>query len=320
MSKKNNEKRTPGKAKKTFLTVLSVILLIVVAAGAVLGYRYRSHIKAAIIWLTTSEEDIQKNIDSAKQQQAQALSDVGFNASKELDEALMKGEISPEEHTQILLGNATLEEILESKVQQPEDVTGEDTSPEQTEKQDKPEINDTQTDVEKSDADVEDVPKVPGNDGDKADGGKNETSKQPEVTQKPKPEDVEKPADVPKQPTADSADADKRIAELVTKMYVLKSEYTGAIEGVVASMKADYVKLPPEQRTTSAKQSIAAGYLGQINSMEAQCDAQVNAIVSELRQILKENGRDMSLADAILSTYAAEKENTKAYYLSTYGD
>ena len=54
--------------------------------------------------------------------------------------------------------------------------------------------------------------------------------------------------------------------------------------------------------------------------MEAQCDAQVDAIVSELRPLLRESGKDMSLADSILSTYASEKENTKAYYLSQYGD
>ena len=103
-------------------------------------------------------------------------------------------------------------------------------------------------------------------------------------------------------------------------MYVLKSEYEGSVAAIVESMKSEFAALPAGQRTTSAKSSIASRYMGTINSMEAQCDAQVNAIVSELRQVLSANGRDMSLADSILSTYAAEKENTKAYYLSQYGD
>ena len=103
-------------------------------------------------------------------------------------------------------------------------------------------------------------------------------------------------------------------------MYVLKSEYEGSVAGIVESMKAEFVALPPEQRTRSSKSNIASRYMGTINAMEAQCDAQVDAIVAELKQVLKSSGRDLSLADTILSTYAAEKENTKAYYLSQYGD
>ncbi len=319
MGKENKEIKKQGRVKKTVLTVLSLLLLIILIAAAILGYRYRSHIKAAIIWLTTSDEDIQKNIDKAKDKQTEVLNNSGFNASKELDEALMTGKISPEEHTQILLGNVTLEEILLSKADESETVV-----PEQTQTGDEPQINDTQTDdkseTESPGTDVEDRPSQPDVGGDKKDDGKIDKPKEPEIPQSTKPEDTGKPAAPTNEQTSATGDVDKRIAELVTRMYVLKSEYTGAIDGVVASMKAEYVKLPPEQRTTSAKQSIAAGYMSKINSMEMQCDAQVNAIVAELRQILKDNGRDMALADAILATYATEKENTKAYYLSTYGD
>lgn len=137
-------------------------------------------------------------------------------------------------------------------------------------------------------------------------------------TPEQKPEQQTKPSDGNGVNT--SASVDEQVASLVTKMYVLKSEYEGSVAGVVSSMKAEYSALPAAQRNTSAKSSIASRYMGTINAMEAQCDAQVNSVVSELRQILKENGRDTSLADSILSTYAAEKENTKAYYLSQYGD
>ena len=52
----------------------------------------------------------------------------------------------------------------------------------------------------------------------------------------------------------------------------------------------------------------------------ADITARVKAVVDELRQLLKSNGEDTSLADTIWQTYLSEKENTKAYYISTYGD
>ncbi len=111
---------------------------------------------------------------------------------------------------------------------------------------------------------------------------------------------------------------DERIAQLVAKMYVLKSQYTGQVQGIVNKMISDFAALPPEERTTGAKTSIAQSYLGTITSLEAQCDAQVNAITTELRAVLKESGGDMALVNAIEKAYANEKEATKAYYLNKY--
>lgn len=329
MSKKIKDNKPSGRIKKTLLTALSVILILILVAAAILGFKFRSHIKAAIIWLTTSDEDIQKNIDKAKDKQTEVLNNSGFYASKELDEALTTGKITAEEHTQILIGNLTLEDVLAKQETSSPNQPGVETPQDETQNSDETQINDTQTEdtspAEKPETDSDEgQSKEPsGNSEVKQEDGKKPADKTPGKSDPPvndKKEDAVKPSTGTAQQTQTGSDADKRIAELVTKMYVLKADYTGAVEGVVSSMKADYSKLPAEQRTKSAKQSIAAGYMSKINAMEAQCDAQVNAIVTELRQILKENGRDMSLADAIVSTYASEKENTKAYYLSTYGD
>lgn len=134
------------------------------------------------------------------------------------------------------------------------------------------------------------------------------------------PQEKNNPTENTKSDTSDKANVDELISAQITKMYVLKGNYEGYVSSVINRMKAEYVKLPKEQQTTSAKSSIASGYLSEINATEAQCDAQVNAVISELRKILSENGRDTSLADTLLSTYSAEKENTKAYCLSKYGD
>ena len=315
-----------NKRKKTALKVIGIILLIIVVVIGVFAFKYRSHIKAAVIWLTTSDEDIQKNIEAAKNQQTEVLNDSGFYANAEADEALASGEITAEQHTQILLGSLTLDEIRKQNSENTQNETSQNTETadepqtedevDKNEYQDTGSVNDTE-DVGKTDSVVSEnkMPSVP-------ESVDEERAESPPVSNKPVESDKESGSqtELQNQPADNTSNVDKRIAELVTKMYVLKSEYTGAVEGVVSSMKAEFVQLPPEQRTKSAKQSIAANYMSKINAMEVQCDAQVNAIVSELKKILEENGRDMSLVDAILSSYATEKENTKAYYLSTYGD
>lgn len=261
------------------------------------------------------------------------------------NEALSSGLITDEQYNDIVLGKITLQAAL-LQTQQPDveketqgsennetpepdatdnterepGVNADDKTPEnKTEEETTPAVNektptvsekDTQKDTQKD--------KTPQTNPD-AQNGKTDTPAKP-VENGPAVNPPASSNETQTKPSQTSSEVDERIAELITRMYVLKSTYVGQIDGLVAQMKAQFVKLPPEQRTTSAKQSIATGYMSQINAMEAQCDAQVNSVVSELRTLLKNNGRDTSLADTIMSTYNSEKENTKAYYINTYGD
>ena len=329
LNEKQNEKMPAGKekkpVKKTAVIIIAAVLIVLAAVIGVFGYKYRSHIHAAYIFLTSSEDDIKENIDAAKKEQTDALVNSGFvNASKDLNDALEKGLITPEEHTSILMGDTTLDEVLarnnaengdniEDNVQPPPiEENGEDKADEQIPSEE----NTNTVDENKGETKPETGNKPVKNETQNGVTNNTQQNKPQTNTQTNTPANTQTPGNA----GTPTSDVDKRIAELVTKMYVLKTEYTGAVEGVVASMKAEYSKLPAEQRTKSAKVSIAESYMGQINAMEAQCDAQVNAVVTELRKLLKENGRDMALADAIVSSYATEKDNTKAYYLSTYGD
>lgn len=305
-----------AKSNKSTVIIVAIIVSLVVALASVLGffgYKYRNHIHAVYIWLTTSEEEIENNMNNAEEKQIDALVNSGFvNASKELTEAFENGLITPEEHTSILSGEFTLEDVLSGKaadngvngeenVQAPSvDVNGEN------------ELDDKTSSDEKTNAAGENKNETTPNKG--GDTTKNDAQNvvTNNVTQN-KPQ-------TNTQTNTNISDVDKRVAELVTKMYVLKSEYTGAVEGVVASMKAEYSNLPADQRNKSSKVAIAERHMGDINAMEAQCDAQVNSVVTELRKLLKDNGRDTALADAIVTSYDTEKANTKAYYLSTYGD
>ncbi|MDR1329739.1 MAG: hypothetical protein LBK23_09080 [Oscillospiraceae bacterium] len=110
----------------------------------------------------------------------------------------------------------------------------------------------------------------------------------------------------------------KRAAELVAKVYVLRESMTGQIDGLISAAKSDYGALPEEERTAAKKQELAARYLGEISAMEGSCDAQMKEIVGELEAILKEIGADASAAAEIMQAYKEEKNLKKSYFLSQY--
>ena len=324
LSEKHYENKPAGKRKKAVATVIIAVLVVLAAVLGFLAYKFRSHIHAAFIWLTTSEEGIQGNIDKAKGEQIDVLVDSGLNASNEANEALQSGTITADEYTSILLGESTLDEIISGKDKDDSGHAAEnvDTSLKDNasdavsgNEEPLPDEND-RTDLKNE------IPSQTENNNSENKGNANAAT---ENSPQNKPQtntqtNTQTNSQTGNNTGTQSGNVDKRIAELVTKMYVLKSEYTGAIEGVVAGMKAEFAQLPAEQRNKSSKIAIAERHMGQINAMEAQCDAQVNSIVTELRKLLKDNGRDAALADAIVSSYETEKANTKAYYLSTYGD
>lgn len=53
-------------------------------------------------------------------------------------------------------------------------------------------------------------------------------------------------------------------------------------------------------------------------NLESACDANVNAVISELKSILSAAGRDMSLVSSIQTAYNNEKQLKKAYYINMY--
>lgn len=115
------------------------------------------------------------------------------------------------------------------------------------------------------------------------------------------------------------SEIDRLIAVQVSKMYVLKSSYIGQLEGLVQQAKSEFTALPEDQRTEASKQRIAQNKLSAAAGLEGSCDAQVYAVVGEIRNLLSQAGRDTSLANQISSAYAQEKSLKKAYYLGQIG-
>ncbi|MBE6681438.1 MAG: hypothetical protein E7600_04035 [Ruminococcaceae bacterium] len=383
----NNEEKEQEQTKKRFsktkIVILSIAgtlltaLIIFIAAFVVPNW---GNIKAAWIWMTTSKEDISKNITAARQTAYDAAKNAGYEMNEDIYNAYINGKITEQQMSDIVAKKYTLEEARKmnsvtqsQQTQASQTVTFTPSKADAVEAYERNEITADQLslimsgektlDEVKSENQVSENTDVEGEtqDNPESDDGTNNTqipgtsessngaafsqdaldaykkgeisdsqlaeignnnktldqAKQENTVQTPQP-NTAAPTSPPAQSTGQTVD--DQIAALITRMYVLKAEYEGKVAGIVEQMKADYSKLPAEQRNKTAKSNIATEYMGVINQMEAQCDGQVDIVVTELRTILKDNGRDTALADAIVSTYATEKENTKAYYLSTYGD
>lgn len=120
----------------------------------------------------------------------------------------------------------------------------------------------------------------------------------------------------PAQPA--KVDYSQEISAQIARAYVLRSQFTGQLDGLLAQAKSEYHSIPPSERSTDRKAEFIEKYMGLANSMEASCDASMNEIVSSVRQMLKDSGQSTALADEIMSTYESEKSLKKSYYMSFY--
>jgi len=123
-------------------------------------------------------------------------------------------------------------------------------------------------------------------------------------------EETESPGKVEKK------DNSQRISECVAQMYVLKSNFVSRLDGLYNKAISDYNAMTPEQKKANGKQTIIDRYYSGAASMEAECDAKVSAVLSELTTLLKEQGSTTELVDKIKTAYYEEKSLKKAYYVS----
>lgn len=113
--------------------------------------------------------------------------------------------------------------------------------------------------------------------------------------------------------------SDQYVAAAVSKLYGLQAQYTGSIDGAISSAHALY----REQKAATgsemkARTSAFNKLTGDVSSLEASCDAQVEAVLSELTNQLNSIGADTSVVSTIRGTYAAEKEDRRAGYIQKF--
>lgn len=108
----------------------------------------------------------------------------------------------------------------------------------------------------------------------------------------------------------------KELSALIAKVYVLREEYTLALDTMYADAKAEYLALPVEKRTKTQLLKMARGYLSRASALEKECDGKMDEIVRAMEKLLRENDGDLGLVDTVVYTYANEKSLKKSWYMS----
>lgn len=108
----------------------------------------------------------------------------------------------------------------------------------------------------------------------------------------------------------------KELSALIAKVYVLREEYTLALDTMYADAKAEYLALPAEKRTTTQLAKMAKGYLSRANALEKECDGKMDEVIRAMEKLLRENDGDLGLVDTVVYTYANEKSLKKSWYMS----
>ena len=143
-------------------------------------------------------------------------------------------------------------------------------------------------------------------------GGEGEPREEPANTSRPE-SDGKTPPEPPK-PAENTYQ--KELSALIARVYVLREEYTLALDTMYADAKAEYLALPAEKRTKTHLLKMARGYLSRAFALEKECDGKMDEIVRAMEKLLRENNGDLGLVDTVVYTYANEKSLKKSWYMS----
>ena len=143
-------------------------------------------------------------------------------------------------------------------------------------------------------------------------GGEGEPREEPASTSRPESDGKTHPE--PPKPAENTYQ--KELSALIARVYVLREEYTLALDTMYADAKAEYLALPAEKRTKTHLLKMARGYLSRASALEKECDGKMDEIVRAMEKLLRENDGDLGLVDTVVYTYANEKSLKKSWYMS----
>ena len=151
-------------------------------------------------------------------------------------------------------------------------------------------------------------------------GEQSDSTVTPGMEETPPGEDAKVPAKtltVPaEQPKPAEDPYQKELSAIIAKVYVLREDFTMALDNMYDEAKAEYIALPAEKRTKSNLMVLASKYLSKATALEKECDARMDEIVAEMGKLIQENNGDMSLVDTVVYSYANEKSLKKSWFMS----
>lgn len=109
-----------------------------------------------------------------------------------------------------------------------------------------------------------------------------------------------------------SSSQNTNLKNLIAKVYVLRSTYTGKLNSLVSQAYAEYTE---NGRNISP---IADKYIALASDLEAECDSQMETLLSQIKEELDKKGESHEIISQIRSTYKSEKSIKKGELLSKY--
>ena len=108
---------------------------------------------------------------------------------------------------------------------------------------------------------------------------------------------------------ASENEVDARIDSYIRQLQNLKKQTESKLYGVIYEAYNEYISHPVEERNLGMKVSIVLSKTAKLTSVQSECDKEFNAILKELRQYLRDNGRDQSVADQAEQEYKKMKSD-----------
>ena len=108
---------------------------------------------------------------------------------------------------------------------------------------------------------------------------------------------------------ASENEVDAKIDSYIHQLQNLKRQTESKLYGVIYEAYNEYISHPVEERNLGMKVSIVVSKTAKLTSVQGECDKEFNAILKELRQYLRDNGRDQSVADQAEQEYKKMKSD-----------
>ena len=272
--------------------VLLILIFVVIAGIISVGFWQADNIRAGLLALTKTSDQIAVDMNANKKQLEEELQKnyptIISDFTAEEERMILDGEITVEEAV------AMMQERYEKKLDELGDIWNSD--PQNSDNFfdiDNLEIKDSNgTGKDSKNTSSGSTKGDAKNSGGKtSDGGKGQKSK-------------------------NSGNVDAIVGDRIVELYSLKAYYLGQLGQIEASAKRDYLSLPKEKRGLMGKNTIVNKYMGVAVGHMNACDAKVNSLLAGLEADLRAANADTSIIKTIRDAYESEKTMKKAYYAS----
>lgn len=282
------ETAKPKKKRHVGLAVFLCIVLLLLAVLGGIAWRYRAGIAVLIDNIGKTPEQAsaeQADYERRTQELLDKLSGGGVTLStlSEADRARLKnGEITPAEAVAIIMGLAATTA---------------------------PVTADTTLPPDGSDPAVTTVPVDPVGPDTPATSGTSGATEPAAFTGTTAPAVTTAPA---------ASTVSPAVQQIIADIYLLRAEFINKLDALIEEGTAEVNAIPKEKRTASVKLEFMNRYLDRGEALEAECDARLEALLSDMTAQLKADGGDLSLVEDARALYIQEKKIRKAELYRKY--